>query len=205
MRDRIDDLPRGRGRRFSCRFSCRAWLGGGKDSGGAAGGERDCRAALECVWRAGRADAGSGFFHAHGHCAAVHPVQRRRGIHVRARGFGREGNYCGAGCRGGGAARGGVSDWFVVCVGRRARFGGRKGGEPGAKGKPIPDQRRADGQSRGAGVKRGAARGVSRHGQDGALGVSRAGRERGAQAGAGDGEAAGTGAAGDAKTLGRAR
>jgi hypothetical protein len=103
------------------------------------------------------------------------------------------------------ALRAGVSDWAVVCVRRRARLGGREGREPLAQGQPLSDQRRADRQSPGAGVEGRAARGVSRDGQDGALGVSRAGRERGAQAGAGAGEAAGAAAAGDRRTLGRAR
>src|SRR5580704_17449061 len=82
-------------------------------------------------------------------------------------------------------ARGGVSDWTVVCVWRRTRLGGREGCESCAQGQPLLDQRRAHGQSPGAGVE----------GQDGALGLSRTRRERGAQTCAGDGEAAGAGIA----------
>ena len=58
---------------------------------------------------------------------------------VWARGVGREGNTCGAGCGGGSAARGGLSDWFVVCIRRRARLGRGEGGEPEAEGKPLSD------------------------------------------------------------------
>ena len=83
----------------------------------------------------------------------------------RARSFRRQGNHCGAGCGGGGVARGRVSGWAVVCKRRRARFGRRESREPGAEGKPVPDQRRADGQSSGAGVKGRVAGGVSRERQ----------------------------------------
>ena len=102
------------------------------------------RAALERVRRTERADAGSGFFHAHGHGSAVHSFQRGCGVSLWPRGLRREGNYCGASCGRRSAARGGVSDWCVVCIGRRARFGGREGGQPQAQGQPISDQRRAN-------------------------------------------------------------
>ena len=51
---------------------------------------------------------------------------------------------------------------------------GAKAANLAPEGQPLPDQRRAYGQSPGAGVEGRSARGVSRDGQDGALGVSRA-------------------------------
>ena len=89
--------------------------------------------------------ARSGFLHAHGYGAAVHSFQRGCGVHVWAWSFRRQGHHCRAGCRGRGAARGGVSDWIALCIGRRARFGGRQGRESCAEGQPLSDQRRAYG------------------------------------------------------------
>ena len=148
------------------------------------------RRALECVCGRGRGDAGPGVFDAYGYGSAVYSVQRGCGVYVRAGGFRREGDYCGAGGGRGGATGGGIQGWDAVCERRGARLGGREGGEPDAKGQQVSDQRGADGQSSGAGIEGGAAGFTEDEREDGALGLSGTGRKRGAQDGGGAGQAA---------------
>ena len=181
---------------FLADFLAGRGLGGGEDSGGAAGGERYGRRALECVCgRCGR-DARPGVFHAYGHGSAVHSFQRRRGVHVWARGLGREGDYCRTGGRGRGAAGGGIQGWDAVCERRGARLCRRKGGEPEAEGEPLSDQRRADGQPGGAGFEGSAAGFAEDDAARWRTRPIRTGRQRRAQDGGGAGQAAEAEAAG---------
>ena len=89
-------------------------------------------AALERLCGHGRADPGSGVFHAHGHRSALHPLQRGCRVHVRPRRFATpraswrrkllRPKCCGERDFG----------WIVICERRRARLGRRQGGQPEA-------------------------------------------------------------------------
>ncbi len=117
----------------------------GEDARRTAEGESRRRPALECLCWQGRRNARSGFFHAHGHRAALHPVQRGCGFSLWPRSLRRQGNPGGPGRRRRGASRAGLQDWPAVCQRRRARLGRRHGGQPCAQGQPLPHQRRTDG------------------------------------------------------------